>query len=282
MIELALMILKLVDAVTRPSKTQIDRLGDRLRKGPLAEADLKALDDYRRSFGKAYDSVVRAIRERTQLEPTGRPAKSTGALIQKLHRESIRLTQVQDIAGCRVLVPDGAEQERVLKSLRTVFPVASIVDRRATPSYGYRAVHVIVQTDGVLVEIQVRTLLQHLWAELSEKFSDVVDPAIKYGGGSRHVRKELALVSSSIAGIEAREVELETSTSMLAEAKSLVARHRRRPGAKEHEKTIRKIEKDIASDHKTLLDGRMKLINMLYKVISTVQKLKRPRRRQRP
>lgn len=79
------------------SKTQIDRLGDRLREGSPSEDDLRLLDDYRLSFGEAYDTVVRTIREELQLEPTGRPAKSTSSLIEKLHRESIRLSEVHGI-----------------------------------------------------------------------------------------------------------------------------------------------------------------------------------------
>jgi hypothetical protein len=45
------------------SKTQIDRLGDRLRTGEITEADLRLLDEYRRSFREAYDFVVIAIRD---------------------------------------------------------------------------------------------------------------------------------------------------------------------------------------------------------------------------
>jgi hypothetical protein len=59
------------------SRTQIDRLGDRLRQSSIAEADLRLLDEYRRSFGEPYESVVGRIREHLNLEPTGRPAKST-------------------------------------------------------------------------------------------------------------------------------------------------------------------------------------------------------------
>lgn len=44
------------------SKTQIDRLGDRLKKGNISEADLRLLDQYRRSFSEAYEVVVGAIR----------------------------------------------------------------------------------------------------------------------------------------------------------------------------------------------------------------------------
>jgi hypothetical protein len=81
------------------SKTQIDRLGDRLRKGNISEADLRLLDQYRRSFTEAYEVVVGTIRKKLALEPTGRPAKSTTSISEKLRRESIRLTQIQDIAG---------------------------------------------------------------------------------------------------------------------------------------------------------------------------------------
>ena len=84
------------------SKTQIDRLGDRLREGRLEDADLRALDAYRRAFSEAYESVIQVIREEVGLEPTGRPAKSTKSIIDKLRRESLRLSQMQDIAGCRV------------------------------------------------------------------------------------------------------------------------------------------------------------------------------------
>src|SRR5262245_9379183 len=92
--------------MAKASKTQIDRLGDRLKKGAVEEPDLILLDSYRRSFGTAYETVVQTIRTEIELEPTGRPAKSTNSLIEKLKRESIRLTQVQDIAGCRLVVSD--------------------------------------------------------------------------------------------------------------------------------------------------------------------------------
>ena len=66
------------------SKTQIDRLGDRLRKDDITEADLRLLDEYRRSFGKAYELVVGAIQSELGLEPTGRPTKSTTSISEKL------------------------------------------------------------------------------------------------------------------------------------------------------------------------------------------------------
>jgi ppGpp synthetase/RelA/SpoT-type nucleotidyltranferase len=64
----------------------------------------------------------------------------------------------------------------------------------------------IAEISGRHVEIQVRTHLQHLWAELSEKASDVMDPAIKYGGGPETWRKILAISSEIVRSDEAYEV----------------------------------------------------------------------------
>lgn len=184
---------------TELSKTQVDRLGDRLRKGNITEADLRLLDQYRRSFTEAYEAVVEAIRKELKLEPTGRPAKSTTSISYKLRRESVRLSQIQDIAGCRLIVSDIAAQESVVQSLTSLFEHTTVSDRREKPSHGYRAVHVIVNSRGQLIEVQVRTELQHLWAELSEKGSDIIDPAIKYGGGDKGFQLLLAFTSAAVA-----------------------------------------------------------------------------------
>lgn len=183
------------------SKSQIDRLGDRLKKGSPSEADVRLLDEYRRSFGEAYEAVVLTVRDQLHLEPTGRPAKSTTSIIEKLRRES-RLSQVQDIAGCRVVVVDMAAQEQVVASLLGAFPATTVMDRRANPSHGYRAVHVIVASVNKLIEIQIRSSLQHLWAELSEKFSDLFDPSLKYGGGPDKLQNVLLTTSKIVVDCE--------------------------------------------------------------------------------
>jgi ppGpp synthetase/RelA/SpoT-type nucleotidyltranferase len=187
------------------SKSQIDRLGERLKKGKIEEDDLRMLDQYRRAFTPAYEVVVKAIRAQLSLEPTGRPAKSTPSIVEKLRRESIRLTQIQDIAGCRLIATDIANQHEVVDAISGLFDDVTIVDRREKPSHGYRAVHVIVKVQERLIEIQVRTMLQHLWAELSEKLSDVFGQTIKYGGGREEIREALALSSRVVCEVEGKE-----------------------------------------------------------------------------
>lgn len=199
------------------SKTQIDRLGERLKEGRHTESDLRMLDDYRRSFSQAYEAVIHAIRQRGHF-PTGRLAKSTLSIVEKLRRESLRLSQMQDIAGCRVVVGRIVEQEQFVSSLLMDFPNASVMDRRNCPSHGYRAIHMIPEILGKPIEIQVRTSLQHLWAEVSEKSADVLDPTIKYGGGPESWRTFLAQVSLSVMRYEEFENEYSIAVAAKEEA----------------------------------------------------------------
>jgi GTP pyrophosphokinase len=194
--------------VTSTSKTQIDRLGERLKKGPVSEDDLRQLDSYRESFAEAYEEVVAAVRSATGFEPTGRTRKTPLSIIEKLRREkTMKLSQMQDIAGCRVVVADIPEQDRVVERLSRAFAKVKIVDRRRRPSHGYRAVHVIAMARDKVVEIQVRTELQNQWAQLSEKLADRFGARIKYGAGNSGIQDILSLYSGYVANVETVEGE---------------------------------------------------------------------------
>jgi len=190
------------------SKTQLDRLGDRIRKGENSDDDFRQLEEYRSTFTQAHGKVAGSISNTLSLEASKR-AKTTKSIADKLRRESIRLTQIQDIAGCRIVVPDITEQETVVKALGRLFDQTTVVDRRERPSHGYRAVHVVVNLEGKSVEVQIRTSLQHIWAELSEKLSDITGSALKYGVGDEVLLASLAAISLEITNFEALEVELQ-------------------------------------------------------------------------
>ena len=167
----------------------------------ITALDLTQLNTYRRSFRISYDSVVDRIRSELDLEVSGRPAKSTAAIVDKLRRGTMRLAQMQDIAGCRIVVPDVTAQGRLVSKLESMFQVV-IVDRRVRSSHGYRAIHVVVRSTEFPVEIQLRTDLQHVWAELSEKLADQFGIALKYGGGPQSIRRTLDAFSDLIADFE--------------------------------------------------------------------------------
>ena len=190
------------------SNAQIDRLGERLRRQEYGEVELRLLDEYRRTFGSAYDHVVETIQRIAGVAVSGRPAKSTSSIVEKLNRESIRLSQMQDIAGCRAVVTDVVEQDRTVSAIAGAFEGVTVLDRRVKTSHGYRAVHLIVRESNKPIEVQVRTALQHVWAEMSEKCADMIDPSIKYGGGPQPVRDTLDEATQLIHSIEDAESAL--------------------------------------------------------------------------
>lgn len=92
-------------------------------------------------------------------------------------------SQIQDIAGARIVTEGGLDtQDQIRDAVVAAFPGARVFDRRERPSYGYRAVHVVVTCQAVPVEIQIRTSDQHRWAEIFERLADTFGRQIRYGG----------------------------------------------------------------------------------------------------
>lgn len=201
------------------SKSQIDRLGERLKKGDLSDEDLRELDVFRESFASAYSEVITTVRSATGLEPTGRDRKTAFSIVEKLRRQkTMHLSQMQDIAGCRVVVADISEQDKVVERLTRAFAKPpKVFDRRQRPSHGYRAVHIIATVRNKLVEIQVRTELQNLWAQQSEVMADRTDPRIKYGSGDPDALQLLSHNSRWIAELEKEEVDHRRMASTLSD-----------------------------------------------------------------
>ena len=186
------------------TKSQLNRIGERLRKNTATEDDVRRLDEYRISFMPAFQKVYDELTA-MGLRPGGRPQKTTPSIVAKLNREKTRLSTMQDIAGCRVEVPNRFEQDHVTIELALRYPGAEVQDRRLKPSYGYRAVHVIVMVETKPIEIQIRTELQHNWALVTEKLADVIDHRIKYGSGPADVQELLRQISQRIAILEQQE-----------------------------------------------------------------------------
>jgi len=104
-----------------------------------------------------------------------------------------------------MVVGDIREQDAAASAIAKTFNHVVVSDRRLKPSHGYRAIHLIVRVMDQPIEVQIRTTLQHVWAEVSEKLADVVDHSIKYGGGPLAVRELLDRASEQIRQMEEAE-----------------------------------------------------------------------------
>lgn len=187
------------------TKSQINKLGERLRKTVELDTEtLSRLQEFRAIYDKPMSKAQELLRE-MGFEATSR-LKTNNTIIEKLRREKTRLSEIQDIGGLRVVITgDLARQNSVVKQIASAFPDAKVIDRRKLPMYGYRAVHLIAKREELLLEIQIRTELQDLWAQTMERLADIAGREIRYGGAPQRNREEvekLLNLSHEIAEIE--------------------------------------------------------------------------------
>ena len=141
--------------------------------------------------------------------------KRLPSIISKLQRLSrIRLSEMQDIAGCRAILSSVEDAFQVANSLmesRVKHRLVRTHNYLAEPRRsGYRSLHLIYsyRADrkhalvGLNVEIQIRTRLQHQWATAVETVETFTGEALKSGGGEEDWLRFFVLMSSRIAHVE--------------------------------------------------------------------------------
>ncbi len=163
--------------MSRSRAEKLGKLWARAEARPVEVAEIRA---HLQAHITPMDNVRQKI-ARIGLTSTAR-LKTETTLKQKLDR-STALGNMQDIAGVRVVRPMTLdEQDAVVQGIRRLWPDAKVEDRRLNPSCGYRAVHLVVKEQGFKVEVQVRTQLQHDWAQAMERLADGWGRQIRYGG----------------------------------------------------------------------------------------------------
>lgn len=124
-------------------------------------------------------------------------------IITKLARHhGMQITTMQDIGGCRVVLPH----------LEAVYELNDHIDGQwgemvtnfydyieDPPDSGYRALHVVVEREERLIEIQLRTERQHRWADFVEELGRDMGHELKSGEGPSPVLKFFALLADAIA-----------------------------------------------------------------------------------
>ncbi len=156
------------------SNSTVNRIGNIIRRGEgdsdYVEA-VKILNTWREAHGGLlddfYDKCVGLANEVDKNNIiVAQRLKRLPTIIGKLNRfENMRLSSMQDIAGVRIIVDDMAQSKIIEEQIKNWDNLVKISDyiKKPKPS-GYRGKHFIFKKDGMFVEIQLRTNLQHLWA----------------------------------------------------------------------------------------------------------------------
>jgi GTP pyrophosphokinase len=135
------------------SKSQVDKAGGALRDwwdDPVVKPDLFPRDagsliwDYRRQFSYPMTKINANLRHyvRTAGAPIiiAQRLKRLPRIIEKLSRHPrMRLSQMQDIGGCRAILPNQAAADNVLAGLQRNWEIITIDDYTKNPRpTGYR------------------------------------------------------------------------------------------------------------------------------------------------
>lgn len=144
----------------------------------------------------------------------------------KLCREpSMQLSQMQDIGGCRAVLAN-VEAEHELRELyqnsRMRHTLVKENDYISQPKFsGYRSIHRIYRYvsdrsdtyNGLQIEVQIRSQLQHAWATAVETVGTFLEQALKASRGSDEWLRFFVLMGSAMAIREKKPLVPNSPTS---------------------------------------------------------------------
>lgn len=130
-------------------------------------------------------------------------------------RHGLQINHIHDIMGLRVTADMTLDmQDIVVERISSIMPTYEISDIRDNPHSGYRAVHIIIKLpNGAFAEIQVRTLLQDIWANCFEEIGDMYGREIRYGG--KPIRDDFGIVNTCLTlGDEIHALEVQVNENI--------------------------------------------------------------------
>ncbi len=205
------------------SRSQIIRAGKIMKKAEATKQEkedaIKIIDNWRaahayplhiiyihlRNMAKNHEEIIVAER-----------LKRLDSILNKLNREpTMNLWTMQDLGGCRFVVQkiediykyaDEYENSRKRHILKSEYDYV-----KHPKASGYRSLHRVYEyhsdkkdtyNRNMLIELQFRTHLQHVWATAVETMGLFTKEAIKSGQGSDDVKRFFVLISSLFAILE--------------------------------------------------------------------------------
>ena len=194
------------------SKGAINRAGEALRKRSLTPDQHIALESWRmahRTVIHTFEALLRARAAKNQDVQVAQRLKRRTTIVDKLDRyPGMQLARMDDVAGCRLIFPNiealrefrgrlhHAKFRHALKNDKAKY------DYIETPTdRGYRGIHDVYEfrakrgggksakCNGLLIELQYRTNVQHAWATAVEVVTQLTENEPKFNRGDpRHIR----------------------------------------------------------------------------------------------
>jgi ppGpp synthetase/RelA/SpoT-type nucleotidyltranferase len=236
----------------RFSRGEVDKAGIALVEGPRKPESwdlwedthdaydwaLMTMENWRVSHSYPLQVLKMTLRTRAKKIAasaiTAQRLKRLKSVVAKLAAERnahMKLSQMQDIGGCRAIMPTVLDVERLVKR----YELSNAKNPAGRPEFvkkydyigepkndGYRSIHLVykyrttakhlVAFNGLRIEIQLRSQLQHAWATAVETVSTFTGQALKSNIGSDDWKRFFVLMGSAIARRERRPLVPGTPT----------------------------------------------------------------------
>lgn len=212
-------------AAPQHSKGRVDQAGHRIGTPNERPDDLAVLENWRASHANILNTFKTILynRAKTTNAQIAQRLKRRPTIIDKLTREpGMRLSRMHDVAGCRVIFDN---MDDLYSFRKTMHEGRFDHKRRGTEddrwnyiekpkSSGYRGIHDVYTYhvepkkgkakqsqpwNGMLVEIQYRTTVQHAWATAVELAGLVTENNPKFDRGSEDFKEFFRVTSEMLA-----------------------------------------------------------------------------------
>ena len=205
------------------SKTKVSRAGSILISSNATPDEyssaLELLNHWRACHAYPINTFQATLRDRLKRininALVAQRLKRTPSILRKLERNpGMQMARMQDIGGLRAVVNSISEVNKIHKlygDLNLTHEKYGEDDYIKSPkNSGYRSLHLIYKYknpanpiyDGLCVELQIRTKLQHAWATAVETIGTYLDQSLKSSEGSQEWLDYFKVVSAAFSHLE--------------------------------------------------------------------------------
>ncbi len=211
--------------VPKESKNKINKAGKTLACGSDSDLEkefdaISLADKWRACHAYPLNTFNSTLRVRAKNFPNAIVAqrlKRMSTIIDKLKRyPAMQLTTMQDIGGVRIILDSVEDVYKIAKKYSKTGEFAHGLVReydyiqKPRDEDGYRSLHLVYKYknklvpsyNGLLIELQIRTRLQHTWATAVETMGTFLGQALKSRQGDREWLNFFSVTSSAFAYIE--------------------------------------------------------------------------------
>lgn len=241
--------------IPQHSKTKVNKAGTVLiDESPdifeFMEA-FQVVDNWRACHGYPINTFQATLRSKLKTIDTNaivaQRLKRLPSIINKLKRtKNMQLARMQDLGGLRAVVATIPKVRELESSYRKSYFEHKLVNCKdyidEPKASGYRGIHLVYryknrrvqEYDGLHVELQIRTKLQHAWATAVETMGTFLNHALKSSEGPNEWLEFFSLCGSAFAHLEETSLvpgyenleKEETYVAAITEAKRLDVRNR--------------------------------------------------------